>query len=389
MKTIDLIAGARPNFMKIAPIIRALQARQQSADHPPSLSWRLVHTGQHWDRAMNEVFFEELGIPAPDEQLGTGGATHAEQTARVMVAYEALCGRARPDCTLVVGDVNSTLACALVASKLGIPLVHVEAGLRSGDRTMPEEINRLAVDAVSDLFFVTEASGVENLLVEGKSASVIYEVGNVMVDNLFHQKSILDSRAGACAPGEQGEWVAAFKQSLAKHKGSAYGRYAVLTLHRPANVDDPEVLRSLIGTVNRVAQQIPVAFPVHPRALSALERLGVELDPGVRLLPALSYMNFLDLWKDALIVLTDSGGLQEETTALGIPCLTLRENTERPLTISAGTNQLVGRDPERILSALASCLERSRPPTFTVPRLWDGHAASRIVGVLETYLASA
>jgi len=387
LRTIDLVAGARPNFMKIAPIVRALKHRRDSRAIGPELSWRLVHTGQHWDRSMNEVFFEELGIPAPDERLGIGGGSHAEQTARVMTAYESLCERARPDCTLVVGDVNSTLASALVAAKLKIPLVHVEAGLRSGDRSMPEEINRLAVDAVSDLYFVTEPSGVDHLLREGKPASVIHEVGNVMVDNLYYQKQILDSGDPVRLNSAEMTLVADFKRARAiAHEKSDQG-YAVLTLHRPSNVDDFQTLSRLIETLRRISDDLPIAFTVHPRTRAAIERLGFGLGPNIHLFPPLPFMAFLELWKSAAMVLTDSGGLQEETTALGVPCITLRSNTERPVTVSQGTNVLVGTDSDAILEAVRAV--RAKPMhggQRQHPRLWDGQAAQRIVLELARFL---
>jgi len=386
VRTIDLVAGARPNFMKIAPILRALKRRRDSPDIGPELGWRLVHTGQHWDRSMNDVFFEELGIPAPDERLGIGGGSHAEQTARVMTAYESLCERARPDCTLVVGDVNSTLASALVAAKLKIPLVHVEAGLRSGDRSMPEEINRLAVDAVSDLYFVTEPSAVDHLLREGKPASAIHEVGNVMVDNLFYQKRILDS--GNCLglnPLEM-KLVADFKQGIARSGEKSDRRYAVLTLHRPSNVDDVETLSRLLQTLKMVSDEIPIAFTVHPRTRACIERLGFALGPNIHLFPPLPFMAFLELWKSAAMVLTDSGGLQEETTALGVPCITLRNNTERPVTVSQGTNVLVGTDGRAILGAVRAVLAQPMDAQLQRPKLWDGQAAHRIVLELARFL---
>ena len=314
--TIHLIAGARPNFMKLAPIVRALQAQGR-------LDFRIVHTGQHHDREMNEVFFEELGIPAPDVHLHCGGGGHAEQTAKVMVAYEALCKEEKPDATLVVGDVNSTLACALVAKKLHIPVAHVEAGLRSGDMAMPEEINRLATDAICDWWFVTEPSGVEHLQREGKPMARVHEVGNVMVDNLLYQAKQLE---GADTSGFATE---EFKR--------AHPRYGVVTLHRPSNVDDPVVFKRLAAALIEIAAELPLVFPVHPRTRGNLEKFGIDLGPNVTLVGPQGYMAFLHLWKDAAVVLTDSGGLQEETTALGVQCVTLRENTERPITLTEGT----------------------------------------------------
>lgn len=389
MRTIDLIAGARPNFMKIAPIVRALQRRRETCDHSPELGWRLVHTGQHWDRSMNDVFFEELGIPAPDERLGMGGGSHAEQTARVMTAYEQLCDRARPDCTVVVGDVNSTLACALVAAKLTIPLVHVEAGLRSGDRSMPEEINRLAVDAISNLFFVTEPSAVEHLLREGQPAPTIHEVGNVMVDNLFFQNDILESGGFRERDSPEMKSVCDFKRARAHVREGLGQAYAVLTLHRPSNVDDPETLYQLMQTFRIISRELPIAFPVHPRTRAAMDSLGIRLGSNIHLFPPLPYMPFLELWKHAAVVMTDSGGLQEETTALGIPCITVRQNTERPMTVSHGTNVLVGTHSEAIFQAVRSVRSVIGNPVNTLircPPLWDGQAANRIVSELARFL---
>lgn len=360
-RTIHLIAGARPNFMKIAPVLRA------AAAYADRLQCRIVHTGQHYDHGMSDVFFADLGIPEPDHHLGCGGGSHAEQTARIMVAYEELCLREQPAMVVVVGDVNSTLACAIVARKLHVPVAHIEAGLRSGDRTMPEEINRLVTDAIADHFFVTEPSGVEHLRREGKPEAAIHHVGHVMVDNLMYQKERL-AREGLV----QGH-SPAYKQ--------ANPHYGVVTLHRPSNVDDPAVLVGLAGALDEVSRRLPLAFPVHPRTLRNLERFKIELAPAITLLPPLGYMDFLNLWQDARIVLTDSGGMQEETTALGIPCLTLRHNTERPITIEQGTNTLVGTDAATIVAEAATIVagggKRGRRPD-----LWDGHAAERIVGIL-------
>ena len=381
MKTIDLIAGARPNFMKVAPILRELRLRQRQSGGG-GLDYRLVHTGQHYDRAMNSVFFEELGIPAPDVQLAGGGGNHAQQTARVMTEYDALCQSKRPDCTVVVGDVDSTLACSLVAAKLQIPLAHVEAGLRSGDRSMPEEINRLVVDAVSDIYFVTEPSGTQHLLEEGKSRTSIHEVGNLMVDTLFYQRGSSVGERGNRAEDPDRLLVYQFKKQMAE-RGL---RYAVVTLHRPANVDDPERLAGLLQALASLSAQIPVVFPVHPRTQRALDHLRPSLGSDVHIFPPLPYMAFLDLWSDAALVLTDSGGLQEETTALGVPCLTLRDNTERPVTISNGSNQLAGTEPSQILTLARTILARDSSHIFDKPALWDGQAARRIVDRLRLFL---
>ncbi|MEC5398166.1 non-hydrolyzing UDP-N-acetylglucosamine 2-epimerase [Uliginosibacterium sp. H1] len=361
-KSIYLVAGARPNFMKIAPIVRALQARADA------FSYKIVHTGQHYDRDMSDVFFEELGIPQPDHHLECGGGSHAEQTAKIMVAFEQICVTERPDVVLVVGDVNSTLACSIVAKKLHIPVAHVEAGLRSGDMTMPEEINRLVTDSITDWFFCTEPAGVDNLVREGKSKDAIFHVGHVMVDNLFYQADQLQRADRAGFVSEP------LKQQL--------GRYGVVTLHRPSNVDDEATLRGLAGALRTIAQDMPLVFPVHPRTRGNLERFGLDLGANIHLTRPLSYMDFLNLWKDAALILTDSGGLQEETTAMGIPCLTLRENTERPVTLDEGTNTLVGTDPHAILQEAARVIA-GQGKQGRRPELWDGAAATRIVAQLE------
>jgi len=361
-KTIHLVAGARPNFMKIAPIVRALQAR------PEAFDFRIVHTGQHYDREMSDVFFDELGIPKPDFHLEAGGGSHAQQTAKIMVAYEEILQKHRPHCTLVVGDVNSTLACSIVAKKLHVPVAHVEAGLRSGDMAMPEEINRLVTDAITDWFFVTEPAGVENLVREGKPRERIFFVGHVMVDNLLYQKEKLELADKA---GFESEALKARLQ-----------RYGVVTLHRPSNVDDPQVLRGIMGALAEVSRKLPLAFPVHPRTRGHMEKAGIEVPASITLTRPLSYMEFLNLWKDAALVMTDSGGLQEETTALGVPCLTLRENTERPVTVDEGTNVLVGMRPGAILQAANQVLD-SGGKSGRRPALWDGAAAIRIVDALR------
>jgi UDP-N-acetylglucosamine 2-epimerase (non-hydrolysing) len=368
MPLIYLVAGARPNFMKIAPIVRALQ--QQSV-----LTFQIIHTGQHYDRDMNEVFFEELGIPQPDVFMGAGGGSHAQQTARIMVAFEELCQATRPDCVLVVGDVNSTLACSIAAKKLGIPVAHVEAGLRSFDMSMPEEINRLVTDSITDWFFVTEPSAVEHLRREGKPDSAIHYVGHVMVDNLLYQADKLARAQDARFD------TSAFKaDKLAKG-----GRYGVVTLHRPSNVDDPAAMRKVAGALIEIAAELPLIFPVHPRTRQNLEHFGIDLGPNITLAGPQAYMAFLDLWKDACVVLTDSGGLQEETTALGVPCITIRENTERPVTVEEGSNVLAGTDPANIIACARQVL-RGEGKQGRRPHLWDGRAAERIVAVLAKEL---
>jgi UDP-N-acetylglucosamine 2-epimerase (non-hydrolysing) len=365
IKKIHLIAGARPNFMKIAPLIRALAQRQ---DH---FAYSLIHTGQHYDREMSDVFFVELGIPKPDFHLNAGGGSHSEQTAQIMLKYEKVLQDHPADCVLVVGDVNSTLACSIVAKKMQVPVAHVEAGLRSGDMRMPEEVNRLVTDSISDFLFVTEPSGVAHLKREGKRDEQVFFVGHVMVDNLLFQADLLSK-----APIHEGA-VALLKKQLK--------RYGVVTLHRPSNVDDTEVLKGLLSALSDISADLPLIFPVHPRTRQRLEALRSDIAPSIHFLPPLAYMDFLNLWKDAALVLTDSGGLQEETTALGVPCLTLRENTERPITIDEGTNVLVGTDPVRIVASARQQLS-ALPRSGKRPDKWDGHAAERIVSVLAKLL---
>jgi UDP-N-acetylglucosamine 2-epimerase (non-hydrolysing) len=363
-----LVAGARPNFMKIAPIVRALQAQD-------ALSFKIIHTGQHYDREMNDVFFEELGIPQPDVFMAAGGGSHAEQTAKIMVGFEELCTAERPSAVLVVGDVNSTLACSIVAKKLNIPVAHVEAGLRSGDMAMPEEINRLVTDSISDWFFVTEPSAVQHLRREGKAEEAIHYVGHVMVDNVLYQADKL-TRADTAAFE-----TTAFKAAQ-KEKG---GRYGVVTLHRPSNVDDADTFTRIAGALKEIATQLPLIFPVHPRTRANIEKFGIDLGPNITLAGPQAYMAFLNLWKDAAVVLTDSGGLQEETTALGVPCITIRENTERPVTVEEGSNVLAGTDPAKIIEEARRVL-RGEGKQGRRPHLWDGKAAERIVAILAEEL---
>lgn len=364
MNTLYLVAGARPNFMKIAPIVRALKAHG-------GLGFKIVHTGQHYDREMNDVFFEELGIPEPDIFMGAGGGSHAQQTAKIMVAFEELCRKEPPAAVLVVGDVNSTLACSIVAKKLNIPVAHVEAGLRSGDMSMPEEINRLVTDSISDWFFVTEPSGVEHLRREGKADAAIHYVGHVMVDNLLYQADKL------------ARMHPEFETSAYKR---AHARYGVVTLHRPSNVDEPAAMGRIAEALRSVAVELPLIFPVHPRTRANLDRFGIDLGAGITLVGPRAYMEFLNLWKDAVVVLTDSGGLQEETTALGVPCVTIRENTERPVTVDEGTNVLAGTRPDAIIAAAQRVL-RGQGKQGRRPHLWDGRAAERIVDILAAGLA--
>jgi UDP-N-acetylglucosamine 2-epimerase (non-hydrolysing) len=358
------VVGARPNLMKIAPLMDAWARR-------PRVEARLVHTGQHYDANMSELFFRELGIPEPDLNLEVGSASHAVQTAEIMKAFEPIVLSERPDAVLVVGDVNSTIACGLVAVKLGVRLVHVEAGLRSFDRTMPEEINRVLTDAISDVLFCTEESGVANLRREGVAAGKVHLVGNVMIDTVLRHRARADA------------------SPVLGRLGLERGGYAVLTLHRPANVDDPAVLGALLDALEEVARELPIVFPAHPRTRAKLEAFGygprLAALPSLRVEDPFGYLDFLKLMADARVVLTDSGGIQEETTILGVPCLTLRENTERPVTVECGTNRLVGRDPARILAAWREVRD-ARGAAGRVPPLWDGRAAERIADVLERVL---
>jgi UDP-N-acetylglucosamine 2-epimerase (non-hydrolysing) len=351
------VVGTRPNFMKTAPIVAELSARSDEFAHV------LVHTGQHYDHAMSRIFFEELGVGEPDHMLGIGSGSHAQQTARVMEGLEPVLLDEEPDVVLVPGDVNSTMAAALVASKLRIPVGHVEAGLRSFDRTMPEEINRVVADSVSDLLFTHSPEARDHLLREGRDEAAIHYVGNTMIDTLVAMREHLDSAAARRA------------HELRERD------YVVVTLHRPALVDGP-LLADAIAALARVAATLPVVFPVHPRTRAAIEALGLDVPSGLRLLEPLGYVDFLSLVASAAGVLTDSGGIQEETTYLGVPCFTLRDNTERPVTVELGTNVLLGLDPRRI-DEVPQLIEAATTRPAQVPPLWDGHAARRIVDVLS------
>ena len=369
MKRILLVAGARPNFMKVAPIMWEMTKCPQ--DFEPIL----VHTGQHYDVNMSQVFFDELGLPMPDENLEVGSGSHTWQTAQVMLRFEPILLNYKPDWVIVVGDVNSTLACTLVCSKLGIRVAHVEAGLRSFDRMMPEEINRLLTDAIADLLFVTEESGRENLCREGITADKIHFVGNLMIDTLkllrpHWEGSSIFSRLGL----------------------DPHHPYAVLTLHRPSNVDDAGILIKLLEALHELAHHLPIIFPVHPRVKSHFLSQGnlvwCRLDSGESIptkgltgLDPLGYLDFIALISRAHLVLTDSGGIQEETTILGVPCLTLRETTERPVTVTNGTNRVIGTDPGRIVDETLRTLGQPPRPMGSPP-LWDGQAATRIVKIL-------
>jgi UDP-N-acetylglucosamine 2-epimerase (non-hydrolysing) len=365
------VAGARPNFMKIAPILRSLRAR-------PAFDARLVHTGQHYDDKLSKIFFDDLKIPRPDVELSVGSASHAVQAANIMLAFEPVLAREQPECVLVVGDVNSTIACALVTSKFQLDkpfrskfgerrrplMVHVEAGLRSFDDDMPEEINRKLTDTISEVLFVSDPAGLENLKREGVGDERVVFVGNVMIDTL------LAARDQAMA------------STILSDLGLAPGGYGLVTLHRPSNVDDPASLRALLGVLDEIAAEVPLIFPVHPRTRARLAASGLTPDPARwRLVDPAGYLDFVKLMSAAKVVLTDSGGIQEETTVLGVPCITLRENTERPVTIHEGTNILAGTSPEKIRAAFERV--KSGAVAGRSPRFWDGKSAERIADALE------
>ncbi|MCB1937833.1 MAG: UDP-N-acetylglucosamine 2-epimerase (non-hydrolyzing) [Rhodocyclaceae bacterium] len=370
-KPVICIVGARPNYMKMAPILKAF------ANHSPAIPTLLVHTGQHYDAAMNDRLFMDLDLPHPDINLEVGSASHAVQTAEVMKRFEPVIEAHGARAVLVVGDVNSTLACALVAIKRHIPVVHVEAGLRSGDRRMPEEINRILTDQMSDILYTTERSAHDNLAREGIPAERAVFVGNVMIDSLFasRPKAVPAARLLADA-GLDASRIA--------------DGYGVVTLHRPSNVDNPAVLQRLIRTLHTVSQRLPLVFALHPRTRKNIDAHGLTglLDsPGFLVLPPQGYLEMLGLMSGARVVLTDSGGMQEETTALGVPCLTMRENTERPITIDQGTNTMVGGDAEAILRGVDAILAGGGKGG-RIPEYWDGRAAERIAAHLSAWLAA-
>jgi UDP-N-acetylglucosamine 2-epimerase (non-hydrolysing) len=370
MKKIIIVAGARPNFMKVAPLVRELRQNGRG------MEFKLVHTGQHYDYQMSEVFFEELKIAKPDYFLGAGSGSHAEQTAKIMVEFEKIILKEKPDSVVVVGDVNSTLACSVTAKKMGVKVAHIEAGLRSGDMAMPEEINRLATDSISDFLFVTEKSALENLKKEGKPSNVhsdalpgkpdsaVFLVGNIMIDSLiFGLKKLEETgKTPDVAPGEE---------------------YAVLTLHRPSNVDDSEKLKGILEAVLEISRNLKIYFPIHPRTEKNLEIFRLKNlfeNANIKIMPPLSYFDFLALWKGAELVLTDSGGIQEEAMYLNKPCLTIRDNTERPITVEQGSNILAGTSKENILKAYEEF--KKSPKSGSLPELWDGKTAGRILDIL-------
>jgi len=381
------VVGARPNFMKIAPVIYELnkyELNKAESKKFPAIEHCLVHSGQHYDELLSGNFFADLGLPRPDVNLEAGSGSHAMQTAEIMKRLEPVLLDYKPQMVLVLGDVNSTIAAALTAVKLGIGVAHIEAGLRSFDMTMPEEINRKLTDAISSLLFVTEQSGVENLKREGVAAGKIFLVGNVMIDSLLRHREM-----AAKSP--------ILDQLGMRQNGSGCRAYGVLTLHRPSNVDDARTLQGILSAVSSLAAERPIFFPMHPRTRKNIESFGLQRylansagrnDAGIVPLDPLGYIDFLSINDGARIVLTDSGGVQEETTVLGVPCLTLRENTERPATVEHGSNQVVGVDSERILAAARSILREPTQPArrFKRPPLWDGKAASRIVSILRERL---
>lgn len=348
------VVGARPNFIKAAPVVAALRSMGSEP--------LLVHTGQHYEPTLSQVFFDQLGLPEPDWNLEVGSGSHGQQTAALMIALETLIVEKSPERVVVYGDVNSTLAATLVAAKLNVAVAHVEAGLRSFDRSMPEEINRVVTDALSDLHFTTSSEAAEHLVAEGVPSGGIHFVGNPMIDTLIRFRDVLDV-------------------DDARQQFKLDGDYGVVTVHRPANVDDPMSAQDLVRALSMVSKEIPLVFALHPRGRFNLEAAGLEELPDVTVTPPLGYLEFMALVSGASLVITDSGGIQEETTVLGVPCLTLRDNTERPITVTSGTNRLVGRDPEFIFECAVQALED--PPIGRIPPLWDGHAGARIAGILQ------
>lgn len=364
-KKVILVVGTRPNFMKVAPIIRVMRK------YPKHFNLILVHTGQHYDYEMSRIFFENLNLPKPDIYLGVGSASQAVQTAKIMIEFEKVLLREKPNLIIVVGDVNSTLACALTAAKLNIQVGHVEAGLRSFDRSMPEEINRLLTDAISDYLFITEESARINLLKEGKPEEKIYFVGNVMIDTLLNNLEKAD------------------RSQILSTLSLKPKDYALLTLHRPSNVDSKESFEGILNALEEIQKSIPIVYPIHPRARRRIREFGLEKRmigiSHLKVIKPLGYLDFLKLMKESKLVMTDSGGMQEEITVLGIPCLTLRRNTERPITVNIGTNVVVGNDPKRIIEEVNKIL-KGNTKKGRIPDLWDGKAAQKIVRILRKKL---
>ncbi len=362
MKIISVV-GARPNFMKVAPIHKAFEKLNKKGEE--KIEHLICHTGQHYDENMSKIFFEELELPKPDFYLGVGSGSHAEQTAKIMIEFEKVLLKEKPDLIIVVGDVNSTAACSVVAVKMGIKIAHVEAGLRSYDRTMPEEINRLLTDQIADYLFITEKSGIENLKKEGIAGNKIYFVGNVMIDSLIYYLP----KAG--------------KSKITSELKIDSTNFVLVTLHRPSNVDSPDFLKEMVSFLNAVAEKRPVVFPIHPRTNKNLKKYNMEkfLSKDVHLTDPIGYIDFLYLTKNAELIVTDSGGIQEESTYLGVQCITVRDNTERPVTVEIGTNQLIGTDLGKVKNAAMDVLN-GRLKKGAVPELWDGHAAERIVSII-------
>ena len=354
------VAGARPNFIKIAPLYRAFSKRSQ-------FNHLICHTGQHFDQNMSKIFFEQLEIPEPDFNLGVGGGSHADQTARIMVEFEKVLNEHKPDLILVPGDVNSTLACSVVASKLGIRIGHVEAGLRSFDRGMPEEINRVVTDVLSDHLFISEESGLVNLRNEGTPEEKLHFVGNIMIDSLVHFLPAIE------------------KSAIVNDLGLRAGEYTLMTFHRPSNVDNKTSLGKLVEMLNRLTKKSKLVFPVHPRTRKNLEKFGLfeQLSKDIQLLEPIGYIDFLSLTKSAELLITDSGGIQEETTFLGVQCITVRDNTERPVTVTVGTNQLIGTEFEEVEKAAIEVLDGNLKEG-KIPELWDGNTAERIADIIES-----
>jgi len=363
VKKIISVVGARPNFMKVAPLHRAFQKYSDTIEH------LICHTGQHYDEKMSKIFFDEFELPEPHFYLGVGSASHAVQTAKIMVEFEKVLIDEKPDLVIVVGDVNSTVACSLVASKLHVPVAHVEAGLRSFDRTMPEEINRLLTDAISDYLFVTEKSGIENLQREGIDDSKIFFVGNVMIDTLIQLLPKAET------------------SGILQTYDVCEGDYVLVTLHRPSNVDNDDFLRNLTGAFKSISDKKKIIFPVHPRTRTNIERIGLngQLSGNVILSDPIGYIDFLSLIKNAGLIITDSGGIQEESTYLGVQCITVRDNTERPVTVEVGTNQLIGTDLDKVTAAALEVLN-GNTKSGGIPELWDGKAAERIARIIARHL---